>query len=58
MQVTYNRHPVYTFVKDTKKGQTNGEGVNAFGGIWDAISPVGAKVVKSTAPAGGGGYGP
>ncbi len=58
MQVTYNRHPVYTFVKDTKKGQTNGEGVNAFGGIWDAISPAGAKVVKPTAPAGGGGYGP
>ena len=25
-QVTYNHHPLYTFVKDTKKGQTHGEG--------------------------------
>jgi predicted lipoprotein with Yx(FWY)xxD motif len=26
LQVTYNHHPLYTFAKDTKKGQTNGEG--------------------------------
>jgi len=26
LQVTYNHHPLYTFVKDTRKGQTNGEG--------------------------------
>ena len=31
LQVTYNHHPLYTFVKDTKEGQTNGEGVSAFG---------------------------
>jgi predicted lipoprotein with Yx(FWY)xxD motif len=31
MQVTYNHHPLYTFVKDTKKGQTNGEAFSAFG---------------------------
>jgi predicted lipoprotein with Yx(FWY)xxD motif len=31
LQVTYNHHPLYTFVKDTSKGQTNGERVNAFG---------------------------
>jgi predicted lipoprotein with Yx(FWY)xxD motif len=60
LQVTYNHHPVYTFVKDTKKGQTNGEGVNAFGGTWDAVSPAGAKVVKATSSSGGGNgsYGP
>jgi predicted lipoprotein with Yx(FWY)xxD motif len=51
-QVTYNHHPLYRFVKDTRKGQTNGEGVNAFGGVWDAVSPAGKKVVKQ----GGGGY--
>jgi len=45
LQVTYNRHPVYRFVKDTKRGQTNGEGLKAFGGTWDALSPAGAKVV-------------
>jgi hypothetical protein len=42
--VTYNHHPLYTFVKDKKAGQTNGEGVNAFGGAWHAISPTGTKV--------------
>jgi predicted lipoprotein with Yx(FWY)xxD motif len=57
LQVTYNHHPVYTFVKDTKKGQTNGEGLNAFGATWDALSAAGAKVVKHAAQSGGtGGY--
>jgi predicted lipoprotein with Yx(FWY)xxD motif len=46
LQVTYNHHPLYTFVKDTKAGQTNGEGVNAFGAVWDAISPAGARIDK------------
>jgi predicted lipoprotein with Yx(FWY)xxD motif len=45
-QVTYNHHPLYTFVKDEKKGQTNGEGVNAFGAHWYAVSPAGAKVLR------------
>jgi predicted lipoprotein with Yx(FWY)xxD motif len=58
-QVTYKKHPLYTFVKDTKKGQTNGQGVNAFGGVWHPVSPTGAAVVKSAAAGGaGGGYGP
>ena len=51
-QVTYNHHPLYTFVKDTKKGQTHGEGLSAFGGKWYAVSPAGAKVVRQ--PAGNG----
>ena len=46
LQVTYNHHPLYTFVKDTKKGQTNGEGLNAFGAEWYAMSAAGAKVGK------------
>jgi predicted lipoprotein with Yx(FWY)xxD motif len=44
LQVTYNHHPLYTFVKDKKAAQTSGEGVNAFGASWDAMSPAGAKV--------------
>jgi predicted lipoprotein with Yx(FWY)xxD motif len=46
LQVTYNHHPLYTFVKDTRKGQTKGEEVDAFGGEWYALSPAGAKVEK------------
>src|SRR6478609_1550253 len=38
LQATYNHHPLYTFVKDTGKGQTSGEGVNAFGAKWWAVS--------------------
>src|SRR4051794_9729440 len=37
-QVTYNGHPLYGFVMDHKPGDTNGEGVNAFGGSWFAVS--------------------
>jgi len=48
-QVTYNHHPLYTFVKDTKKAQTHGEGLSAFGGKWYAVSPAGAKVVRHSA---------
>jgi len=59
LQVTYNHHPVYTFAEDTKKGQTKGEGMNAFGGMWYVLSTAGAKVVKASPPASsGGGYGP
>ena len=35
-QITYKGAPLYLFVKDTAAGQVNGEGVNAFGGVWSA----------------------
>jgi predicted lipoprotein with Yx(FWY)xxD motif len=50
-QVTYNGHPLYTFVKDIEKGQTNGEGVDAFGAEWYVVSSAGAKIAKQDAPA-------
>jgi predicted lipoprotein with Yx(FWY)xxD motif len=56
VQVTYNHHPLYKFVKDIKKGQTNGEEVDAFGAEWYALSPAGAKVEKSEAMSSDGGY--
>ena len=43
-QVTYNRHPLYRFVGDTKPGQTNGQGIVAFGGRWTVVSPAGRPV--------------
>jgi predicted lipoprotein with Yx(FWY)xxD motif len=56
-QLTYNGHPLYTFVNDKKAGDTNGEGLNAFGGSWFAVSPAGAKVAPRSQPQGGyGGY--
>jgi predicted lipoprotein with Yx(FWY)xxD motif len=53
MQATYNKHPLYTFVKDTKKGQTSGENVDGFGAEWYVVSPAGAKVEPKAAPASG-----
>jgi len=50
MQVTYNHHPLYLFVQDTKKGQTSGEGLNAFGAHWYAVSPAGAALKNSSNP--------
>src|SRR5205823_5415742 len=55
LQVTYNRHPLYTFVKDLRKGQTTGEEVDAFGAEWYALSPGGTRVVKSDAMSSSGG---
>jgi predicted lipoprotein with Yx(FWY)xxD motif len=43
-QVTYNGHPLYGFVMDTKAGDTKGEGLTAFGGHWFVISPTGKQV--------------
>src|ERR1700730_1567345 len=37
-QVTYNGHPLYRCVKDVNPGQTNGQGVTAFGGSWFAVT--------------------
>ncbi|HZR92956.1 MAG TPA: hypothetical protein VFA44_11195 [Gaiellaceae bacterium] len=44
LQVTYKGHPLYTFLKDTRPGQTNGEGVKAFGAQWYALAPSGATI--------------
>jgi predicted lipoprotein with Yx(FWY)xxD motif len=46
LQVTYNRHPLYTFSLDKQAGQTHGEGNFAFGGKWYAVSARGTAVVK------------
>ena len=43
-QVTYAGHPVYRFLLDSKRGQTKGEGLNDFGGGWDALTPAGKKI--------------
>jgi predicted lipoprotein with Yx(FWY)xxD motif len=43
-QVTYNGHPLYTFQQDTKAGQTNGQGLTAFGASWFALSRAGNQI--------------
>jgi predicted lipoprotein with Yx(FWY)xxD motif len=43
-QVTYNGHPLYTFQQDTRAGQTNGQGLTAFGASWFTLSPAGNQI--------------
>jgi predicted lipoprotein with Yx(FWY)xxD motif len=63
LQVTYNGHPLYRFLKDTKPGQASGQGLNLSGGLWWVMSPAGTVIKKTAAaapapsPGGGGGYG-
>ena len=44
LQVTYNHHPLYAFVKDARRGDTSGEGLDVFGAEWYAVSAAGATV--------------
>jgi predicted lipoprotein with Yx(FWY)xxD motif len=43
-QVTYNGHPLYLYTADQKPGETNGQGLNAFGAPWFALSAAGTVV--------------
>jgi predicted lipoprotein with Yx(FWY)xxD motif len=41
-QVTYNKHPLYTFVGDAgKRGSTQGQGLTAFGARWYVVAAKG-----------------
>ena len=46
-QVTYGGHPLYRYSNDEKAGQTEGEGLKAFGAGWDVVAPSGKKIDKS-----------
>jgi predicted lipoprotein with Yx(FWY)xxD motif len=59
-QVTYNKHPLYYFSGDSGAGQQHGQGVDAFGAAWFAVTPTGGAVsggATATTSANGGGYG-
>lgn len=47
LQVTYNRHPLYSYALDRRAGQTNGQGSLNFGARWWAVSARGTAVVRA-----------
>jgi predicted lipoprotein with Yx(FWY)xxD motif len=58
-QLTFHGHPLYTFVGDKSPGQTKGNGLNAFGGLWHEVPASGAAAPASSPPStsgGGSGY--
>src|SRR4051794_29711901 len=55
-QVTYNGHPLYLFSADRNAGDTNGQGVNAFGGLWYVVSSSGDAITTPVGSGGGFGY--
>jgi predicted lipoprotein with Yx(FWY)xxD motif len=57
-QVTFQGHPLYTFVGDKSPGQAKGNGVNAFGGLWHVAPTSGtaAPAANSSSISGGSGY--
>jgi predicted lipoprotein with Yx(FWY)xxD motif len=44
LQVTYAKHPLYYFAKDTKPGQITCQNVSNFGGLWLVVRPNGKPV--------------
>ena len=45
-QVTYNGHPLYLYVGDTKPGDVTGQGLNQFGAAWFVLSPAGQQISR------------
>jgi predicted lipoprotein with Yx(FWY)xxD motif len=43
-EVTYAGHPLYYFLNDKKPGDTSGQGVDGFGGLWWVLTPTGAAM--------------
>jgi predicted lipoprotein with Yx(FWY)xxD motif len=57
-QATYNGHPLYTYVGDTKPGEAKGNGLKLSGGVWHEVTVSGgAAPAASTSPSAAGGYG-
>jgi predicted lipoprotein with Yx(FWY)xxD motif len=54
-QVVYANHPLYYYIADAAAGDTNGQGINAFGALWYVLGPSGAAVT-SGGSSGGTGY--
>ena len=53
-QLTFHGHPLYTFAGDKSPGQANGNGINAFGGLWHEITLSGAAAPAAASSSGGG----
>jgi predicted lipoprotein with Yx(FWY)xxD motif len=49
-QVTLSRHPLYTYVSDSRAGQANGQRIRSYGGTWLVIKIATRQVSPTPAP--------
>ena len=54
-QVTYDGHPLYTYVGDTARRQVKGNDINVSGGLWWAATPSGSTLGAKKKSSGSGG---
>jgi predicted lipoprotein with Yx(FWY)xxD motif len=47
VQATYDGHPLYTFAGDTTPGESKGNDIDGFGGLWWAMTSTGSMLAKS-----------
>jgi predicted lipoprotein with Yx(FWY)xxD motif len=43
-QLTYNGHPLYTYILDTKPGSVTGQAIDQDGGPWYVLNPAGNEI--------------
>jgi predicted lipoprotein with Yx(FWY)xxD motif len=56
-QLSYAGHPLYRFIADGAPGDTKGQGIDAFGGVWHVVSPSGKVVTQAPQSQSGGSTG-
>ena len=44
LEVTYDGHPLYTFIQDRAAGDTTGQGSTGFGAAWWVVAPSGKAI--------------
>lgn len=54
LQVTYESHPLYGFIKDMDGEDAFGQGSTAFGGGWYVLAPSGDKIDSGSSSGSGG----
>ncbi len=48
LQWTYGTAPLYEYTGDSAAGTANGNGINAFGGLWSAAAPAASPLPTNT----------
>jgi len=50
VEVTYNGHPLYYWVGDSKPGDVTGQAINDSGGLWYVLNPAGTAITSAPSP--------